>query len=579
MRQIIQLELKKNIMKSIFIIVLFAISTNLFAQPKGFINPIIPGGHPDPSICRVGDDYYIVNSSFEYFPGLPIHHSKDLVNWELIGYGLHREDQCTGAVNLVDVQQNGGIHAPTIRYNNGTYYIIVTNVYSPPAGGSGQMVNFIITANNPAGPWSEPHVIDGATGIDPDLFFDDDGKVYFVGTHAVGKPNENGIGEIWVQELDLNQWKLVGERYSVWRGACGGCCVEGPHMYKIHGKYYLMVAEGGTSYNHAVMISASDNVSGPFDSNPRNPILTSRHLSQNNWVHSTGHADLVELQDGRWYIVFLGIRNDEEGTSNMGRETHIVPVTWEPSTVRWEEVSKGNWQPVEYLWPVASPETGKVERYTSLPFPENPQYYNDAFTDNFDAKDLDHEWNFRRVPLPGTYFLTANKGFLRLHLNPETFKLRGRYSLIGIRQKESDFDYSAKMLFEPSKENAEAGISIFQQDDNYVNFTVEKKGKGVNLKLIVKGREKELEVLKEEIINKYQGEIIFKLSAKNDTYQYLYSLDGGNTFSLFAETQSNIVLCKGYIGTNVGIYATSNGKPTKEYADFDWVNYKGYPRY
>lgn len=566
-------------MKSFFIIVLYAISTNLFAQPKGFINPIIPGGHPDPSICRIGGDYYIVNSSFEYFPGLPIHHSKDLVNWELIGYGLHREDQCMGAVNLVDVQQNGGIHAPTIRYNNGTFYIIVTNVYSPPAGGPGQMVNFIITAENPAGPWSEPHVIEGAPGIDPDLFFDDDGKVYFVGTHAVGKPNENGIGEIWVQELDLNQWKLVGERYSVWRGACGGCCVEGPHMYKTDGKYYLLVAEGGTSYNHAVMISASDNVFGPFDSNPRNPILTSRHLTKNNWVHSTGHADLVELEDGKWYMVFLGIRNDEEGTSNMGRETHMVPVTWEPSTVRWEEVSEGNWQPVEYLWPVASPETGKVERYTPLPFPENPQYYNDAFTDNFDAEELDHEWNFRRVPLPGTYSLNANKGFLRLHLNPETFKLRSRYSLMGIRQKESDFDYSAKMLFEPKKENAEAGISIFQQDDNYVNFTVEKKEKGVNLKLTVKGREKELEVLKEEIIDKYQGEIIFKLSAKNNTYQYLYSLDGGNTFSLFAETQSNIVLCKGYIGTNVGIYATSNGKPTKEYADFDWVSYKGYPRY
>uniref|UniRef100_UPI0040495000 prolipoprotein diacylglyceryl transferase family protein n=1 Tax=Flavobacterium sp. TaxID=239 RepID=UPI0040495000 len=230
---------------------------------------------------------------------------KDLVNWKLIGYGLHREDQATGAVNLVDVQQNGGIHAPTIRHNNGIFYIIVTNVYSPPAGGSGQMVNFVITAKNPTGPWSKPHVIEGAPGIDPDLFFDEDGKVYFVGTHAVGKPNENGIGEIWVQELDLNEWKLVGERFSVWRGACGGCCVEGPHMYKQYGKYYLMVAEGGTSHNHAVMIAASDKISGPFESNPRNPILTSRHLSNSNWVHSTGHADLVELNDGRWFMVLL----------------------------------------------------------------------------------------------------------------------------------------------------------------------------------------------------------------------------------------------------------------------------------
>lgn len=561
-----------------FLTILF-VSSSLYSQSSGFLNPIIPGGHPDPSICRVGDDFYIVNSTFEYFPGLPIHHSKDLVNWELIGYGLHREDQATGAVNLVDVQQNGGIHAPTIRYNNGIFYIIVTNVYSPPAGGPAQMVNFIITAKNPAGPWSEPHVIDDAPGIDPDIFFDDNGKVYYVGTHAVGKPNENGIGEIWVQELDLNEWKLVGERYSIWRGACGGCCVEGPHMYKVKGKYYLMVAEGGTSHNHAVMIAASEEISGPFESNPRNPILTSRHLSLNNWVHSTGHADLVELEDGRWYMVALGIRNDKDGTSNMGRETHLMPVTWEPITVSWEEVTKGNWQPVKYDFPVVAPESGRVERYTPLPFKEKVQYYNDAFTDNFDAGKLDYEWNFRRVPQPQTYSLSEKEGFLRLYLKPETFKLRSRYSLMGIRQKESDFEYSAKMIFKPKKENAEAGISIFQQDDNYVNFTVEKKDGGVILKLTVKGRDKDLEIAKQETLKTYKGEIVLKLISKNDTYQYFYSLDGGNNFKHFADTESNIVICKGYIGTNVGTYATSNGNPTKEYADFDWVMYKGSPRF
>lgn len=559
------------------LILLFVQVTSLFSQ-EAFINPIIPGGHPDPSICRVGDDFYIVNSTFEYFPGLPIHHSKDLVNWELIGYGLHRENQATGEVNLVDVQPNGGIHAPTIRFNNGVFYIIVTNVYSPPSGESGQMVNFIITATNPAGPWSQPHIIQGAPGIDPDLFFDDNGKVYFVGTHAVDKPNENGIGEIWVQELNIKEWKLEGERYSVWKGACGGCCVEGPHMYKVNGKYYLMVAEGGTSHNHSVMIAASDKISGPFKSNPRNPILTSRHLSLNNWVHSTGHADLVELKDGRWYMVALGIRNDKNGTSNMGRETYLMPLEWEAVTVGWEEVSLNNWQPVTYDFPVVAPESGKVERYNSLPFVDKAQYYNDAFADNFDARELKHEWNFRRVPLPKTFSLEAREGFLRLYLGPQTFKLRGQYKLMGIRQKESDFEYSAKMNFTPEKDMAEAGISIFQQDDNYVNFTVEKKNGDVNLKLTIKGSDKELEIAKQETLKTYKGEIIFKLISKNDTYQYLYSLDGGDNFKHFTDTQSDIVICKGYIGTYMGIYATSNGKPTKEYADFDWVSYKGYPR-
>ena len=169
-----------------------------------FKNPIIPGGYPDPSICKVGDTFYIVNSTFEYFPGLPIHKSKDLINWELIGHGLHRPEQCTGEVNLVDVQSDGGIHAPTIRYNNGTFYIITTNVYYNEDSKTTDFVNFIITAQNPEGPWSEPHVLDGAPGIDPDIFFDEDGKVWYVGTHAPENPNFEGEGEIWLQEIDLN---------------------------------------------------------------------------------------------------------------------------------------------------------------------------------------------------------------------------------------------------------------------------------------------------------------------------------------------------------------------------------------
>ena len=222
-------------------------------------------------------------------------------------------------------------------------------------------------------------------------------------------------------------------------------------MYKVNGKYYLMVAEGGTSHNHAVMIAASDSISGPFESNPRNPILTSRHLSNSNWVHSTGHADLVELEDGRWYMVSLGIRNDVAGTSNMGRETHLMPVTWEPAIARWAEVRKGVWEPVEYMWPVVAPKTGKVERYTPLVFSDKPQLYSNTFSDNFDSEKLDLEWNFRRVPKQGTYSLTDKEGYLRLYLKPETFTRRGQYSLMGIRQKESDFEYATLMKFSPKK--------------------------------------------------------------------------------------------------------------------------------
>ena len=543
---------------------------NVYSQDT-FINPIINGGYPDPSIVRVENDFYIVNSSFEYFPALPIHHSKDLVNWELIGYGIDRPSQGTGKVNLYDVQQQGGIHAPSIRYHDGLFYIVTTNVYSPvDKSKPTEMVNFILTAKNPAGPWSDPYVIEGAPGIDPDIFFDDNGKVWFVGTHDTGNPNKNGIGEIWIQELDLNNWKLKGQRHSIWRGACGGCCVEGPHIYKQYGRYYLMVAEGGTSYNHAVMIASSKNIEGPYDSNPKNPILTSRHLSNNNWVHSTGHADLVQLKDNRWYMVSLGIRNEMDSTSNMGRETHLMPVVWEEAWDNWVEVEKGRWEPVIIKWPVVAPNTGKVERNTSIPFLEKKQNINYSFYDDFTSSKLDLQWNFRRVPRENTYELNSKNKTLKLNLSPESFELRSQYNLMGFRQKETEFEYSSSMNFKPKKNFSEAGLSIFSQDDNYINFTVKKHNNKTLLNLSVKPRDQKLDIIK-SIPLKYNENIILKIVSKDNKYIYYYSLDDGNSFDVFTETGANLVLCKGYIGTNLGLYASSNGYETKEYAEFEWV--------
>ena len=558
----------KNFISSqvLFLFLIF----NVYSQDT-FLNPIINGGYPDPSIVRVDDDFYIVNSSFEYFPALPIHHSKDLVNWELIGYGIDRPSQGTGKVNLYDVQQQGGIHAPSIRYHDGLFYIITTNVYSPlDKSKPTEMVNFILTAKNPAGPWSDPYVIEGAPGIDPDIFFDDNGKVWFVGTHDTGNPNKNGIGEIWIQELDLNNWKLKGQRHSIWRGACGGCCVEGPHIYKQYGRYYLMVAEGGTSYNHAVMIASSENIEGPYDSNPKNPILTSRHLSNNNWVHSTGHADLVQLKDKRWYMVSLGIRNEMDSTSNMGRETHLMPVVWEEAWDNWVEVEKGRWEPVIIKWPVVAPNTGKVERNTSIPFLEKKQNINYSFYDDFTSSKLNLQWNFRRVPRENTYELNSKNKTLKLNLSPESFELRSQYNLMGFRQKETEFEYSSSMNFKPKKNFSEAGLSIFSQDDNYINFTVKKHNNKTLLNLSVKPRDQKLDIIK-SIPLKYNENIILKIVSKDNKYIYYYSLDDGNSFDVFTETGANLVLCKGYIGTNLGLYASSNGYKTKEYAEFEWV--------
>ena len=546
------------------------LAQDVAAQSGTFRNPILRGGYPDPSITRVGDDYYIVNSTFEYFPGLPIHHSRDLVNWTLVGHGIHDPGHYRDEVNLVDVQSDGGIHAPSIRWHDGLFHIITTNVYNPGNGEPTEMVNFVITAENVAGPWSAPRVIEGAPGIDPDIFFDDDGKVWYVGNHGPSDPEFPGQGEIWLQQLDPENWQLVGERHFLWRGACNGTWAEGPHIYKRDGRYYLLIAEGGTSYNHAVMIAVSDEITGPYVPNDRNPILTSRNLSYSNWVHSTGHADMVELPDGRWYMVALGKRNDEQGDSNMGRESHLIPVEWEREPFEWKDP--------RYEWPVVAPETGRVERSAPLPFVDAPQYRSNTFIDDFDRETLGMQWNFRRAPLPDVYSLGSRAGYLRLYAHEDAIRERGRAALMGIRQQESDFEYSARMAFTPGEENVEAGVSLFQKDDNFLNFTVTRRDGEPRLQLVLAERDQAPVTLEQQALADYNGEIVFKVVSRDQKYRYEYSLDQGERFTVFAETDAARLLSRGYTGAYLGIYSSSNGIPADEYADFDWVRYQGYER-
>ena len=553
--------MKKLILKSIkYYFIIFFLSS--FGQEK-FSNPVIRGGYPDPSICKVGDTFFLVNSSFEYFPGLPIHKSKDLINWELIGYGLHRKSQVDSTVNLIDVQSNGGIHAPTIRYKDGVYYIITTNVYYNEDEKRADMVNFIITAENPAGPWSDPIHILGAPGIDPDLFFDDDGKVWYVGNQMPENPNFNGEGEIWLQELDLNEFKLVGEKHLLWRGACGGVWAEGPHMYKKDGRYYLLIAEGGTSFNHAVMVALSDNIEGPYISNPRNPIITSRHLSYDNWVNSTGHGDIIQLDDGRNYIVLLGIRNQIERGSNMGRETFLAPVDWEREPFEWKDTTP--------LWPVVSPKTGRIELANDVVFNNSIQNTETSFKDNFESDKLNLKWNFRRYPIENVFNINTKEKRLNLICHPNQIKERGRAALLGIKQTELNFEYLTKMYFEPNTNGSEAGISFFQKDDNYINYTLIKdNGKHYLQAYVVKNGEL-ISTLKEHF-GHYKGHIKLKVIVDKDAYKLYYSTTGAH-FNLFANLDGSALKSNGYTGAHLGLYATSNGKETKDSASFDYVNY------
>ena len=251
-------------------------------------NPILPGFYPDPSICRVGADYYLVTSSFEYFPGIPISHSRDLVHWRQLGHVLARPSQ----LSLAGIASSQGIFAPTIREHDGTFYVVSTNV---SGGGS-----FLVTARDPAGPWSDPIWIHEAEfTMDPSLSFTPDGRALYL-RHGGGEH-----GGAYQAELDLATGRLLGEPQLLWRGT-GGIWPEGPHLYAIDGRQYLLLAEGGTSTGHRVTIARSQSPYGPFEPDPDNPVLTHADRPEEP-IQATGHADLVQTEAGDWWMVLLGI--------------------------------------------------------------------------------------------------------------------------------------------------------------------------------------------------------------------------------------------------------------------------------
>ena len=347
-------------------------------------NPILAGYYPDPSIVRVGDDYYLINSSFAHFPGIPIFHSRDLVKWTQIGNAIDRPDQ----LDLSGRSVSEGVFAPDISYHDGTFYIVNTCVR---CGG-----NYVITARNPAGPWSRPTWLD-FDGIDPSLYWEGD-KAYLVNN---GPPDEtpryDGHRAIWVQEFDPHRLALVGKRVQIVNGGVDiskePSWIEGPHLLKHDGAYYLIAAEGGTADNHSEVVFRSDSVFGPFTPFAGNPILTQRALdpARPHPITSAGHAMLVQTQKGDWWATFLATRPYGEDLYNIGRETFLLPVTW-----------RDGW-PIILAPGKAIPFALKKPDLPAQPAPRLPTSGDFSYTVDFDKGPLGPAWIGIRTPRAPIY--------------------------------------------------------------------------------------------------------------------------------------------------------------------------------
>ena len=510
-------------------------------------NPIMAGFYPDPSICRVGEKYYMVHSTFAYFPGVPIFRSENLVSWEQIGNVLERDSQ----IPLTGCRQSQGIFAPTIRYSQGKFYMITTNTF---AGG-----NFIVTAEAPEGPWSEPYFLGpDAAGIDPSLFFDADGTCYYIGQREKSGAKYYGDCEIWIQRLNLQTMKLEGEAVSVLDGfQKNAVWPEGPHLYRIDDYYYIIHAESGTAFHHSVMAARSHNVFGPYEYCPSNPIITHRHLGRDYPVNSVGHADLVDDGSGNWYMVMLACR-PQEGHTLLGRETFLAKVVWEDG------------------WPVVNPGVGRLEDTFEIPGNgETTGYFDGCRTYAFGGQEIPPEFLTLRNHRDKAMSLSACPGYLRLYMREDTLKDLVEPSYLAVRQQHTDYEVETRFAVCFGTEGGCAGVAMMQNNDNHVRVEYFREG-GQNAVRVVRcarGVDEELCLtgdIEKEIIG-------LKVSVHGLLADFWYRCDG-RWQDLVSDVDIRTMSTEsagGFLGCTVGMYASGNGKNTGGYADFESFTYHG----
>ncbi len=532
-------------------------------------NPIIPGFYPDPSICRVGEDFYLVCSSFELCPGIPLFHSRDLQHWEQMCYVMTPENSFHVEKNC----GNGGVMAPTIRWHDGTFYLINCNF--------GDRGNFIVTAKNPAGPWSEPHWLTDVPGIDASIFFDEDGQCIIMGTANNWPDGKGGLRQgIWAAKYDIENFRMASEPHALWGGAMAGVASpEAPHIYHIGKYYYLLIAEGGTEQYHSATVARSESVFGPYEGCKSNPILTMRHLGRRAAIQNAGHADLVDLPDGSWYAVFLASRLIGGESKNLGRETFIVPVRWELD------------------WPLFTPDTGKVE--WEYPFPESLPWTEGSVRpvrDTF-ANGLGFDWCFWGRPYEKFWETGANGLTLRClkqaladPLQPMSMEVRhseeNYISCLARRRLQPHCRFACKLRFAP--EGAEsAGIAVFQAMNHQYHLQLARRGDETVLQLLQYTADYVLppyipgfasvtnrQLLAETPWN--EDGIVLEMELCDNAYIFRYGTDETQLSELARADGAVInpekVGCM--VGEMLALFASANGTDSENRAVFAWAEYE-----
>ncbi len=513
-----------------------------------YVNPILAGFYPDPSICTANGKFYLVTSSFSYFPGIPIFESTDLINWKQVGHVITRKEQA-------DFSNQGvskGMFAPTIRYNNGTFYVICTNV-----GGIG---NFIVTAKKPAGPWSNPIAIPEVNGIDPDIFFDDDGKVYI--THNGPPPNNislhDGHRAIYMLEYDLKNRKVASEPKLLVNGGTDmtkkPVWIEAPHIIKEGRFYYLICAEGGTGYNHSEVVFRSKNVFGPYTSYQNNPILTQRHLpkERKNAITTTGHADFVKLPNGSWWSVFLGCRPYGDDLYNTGRETFLLPVTWNSG---WPQIVGGNNAiPVFNKKPNLSPSIEATK----------PTSGNFTFIDHFKNKNLELEWNFLRTPQEQWH--QTGDGFLQLKPRKASINNKSTPSFLGKRQQHQQFEASTRLTYQVTDTMQTAGLVAFQNEEHYLLLGKRLNSNG-QAEVYLQKKSSTLNpnntsIVAKQTLKNNKSDLFLKIEGEKRYYNFYFKTEENQSWQTLAHhVDASILSTKiagGFVGTYLAMYTSSH---------------------